>query len=122
MSVFHQEDLKTEYTTSARVQAWFLHKSRDNWKRKYMDLKADTKRLQNRVHDVTKSREGWRDETKQLTQRVQELEAENAALRARLTASKKKRTKCGNWTCALTMRLGRTVLASASLAYCSAWF
>jgi SMC interacting uncharacterized protein involved in chromosome segregation len=89
MSVFHQEDLKTEYTTPARVQAWFLHKSRDNWKRKYMDLKADTKRLQNRVNDVTKSRAGWRDETKQLTQRVQELEAENAALRARLTASKK---------------------------------
>jgi hypothetical protein len=48
MSVFHQEDLKTEYTTPARVQVWFLHKSR-----------------------------------------VQELEAENAALRARLTASKK---------------------------------
>src|SRR5882672_1771308 len=90
MSAFRQDDAKTEYTTSARVQAWFFRRSRENWKRKYMDLKADAKRLQNRVNDVTKSREGWRDETKQLTQRVRELEAENAALQTQVAASKKK--------------------------------
>ncbi len=78
-----------EYTTPHRVQAWFLQRSRNNWKKKYMELKSDAKRLQNRVNDVGKSREAWRDETKRLTQRVQELEAENAALQEQLAALKK---------------------------------
>jgi SMC interacting uncharacterized protein involved in chromosome segregation len=71
------------------VQAWFLRRSRENWKRKYMDLKRDAKRLQNRVNDVSKSREQWRDESKHLSQRIQELGAENAALQEQLAALKK---------------------------------
>jgi peptidoglycan hydrolase CwlO-like protein len=82
-------DGKAEYTTPPRVQAWFLHRSRENWKRKYMQLKSDAKRLQNRVNDVTKSREHWHKETKELNQRIQELEAENAALQEQLAALKK---------------------------------
>lgn len=62
------------YTTPRWVQVWFLRRSRDNWKRKYMRLKAEAKRLRNRVNDVTKSRESWR-------RQVRDLEAENAALR-----------------------------------------
>ncbi len=89
MSASGQDDHKAKYTTPARVQAWFLQKSRDNWKKKYMELKADTKRLQNRVNDVSKSREQWREETKEQSQRVQEVEAENAALREQLAALKK---------------------------------
>jgi SMC interacting uncharacterized protein involved in chromosome segregation len=89
MSATGHDDHKSEYTTPHRVQAWFLRRSRDNWKKKYMRLSSDAKRLQNRVNDVTKSRETWRDETKQLTQRVQELEAENAALHEQMAALKK---------------------------------
>jgi uncharacterized protein YlxW (UPF0749 family) len=89
MNASGQEDQKTKYTTPHRVQAWFLHRSRENWKKKYGQLKVDAKRLQNRVNDVTKSREQWRDEAKELTQRVQELEAENAALQEQLAALKK---------------------------------
>jgi hypothetical protein len=84
-----QEGRRTKYTTPAYVQAWFLERSRNNWKRKYMQVKADEKRLQNRVRDVTKSREQWREESKESQQRVQELEAENAALREQLAALKK---------------------------------
>jgi predicted nuclease with TOPRIM domain len=65
---------KREYTTPAYVQAWFLKRSRDNWKTKYKELKTDAKRLENRVNDVTRSREMWRE-------RAEELEKENAALR-----------------------------------------
>ena len=46
------------------------------------------KRLQNRVADVTKSREKWRNEAEQLSRRVHELEAENAALREQAAALK----------------------------------
>ena len=79
----------TEYTSPPWAQRWFLKRSRDNWKKKYMELKTDAKRLQNRVNDVTKSREKWCGETKQLAERVQALEAENTALQEQLAAFKK---------------------------------
>jgi len=80
MDVSEPQDGKTTYTTPARVQAWFLGRSRARWKRKYQKLKVEAKRLQNRVNDVSKSREQWRDEARQLRQRVRELEAQNTAL------------------------------------------
>jgi predicted RNase H-like nuclease (RuvC/YqgF family) len=89
MDATDQKSRKVPYTTSARIQAWFLLRSRENWKKKYMDLKTDQKRLQNRVNDVSKSREHWREENKELSRRVQELEAENTALHEQLAALKK---------------------------------
>lgn len=83
------DDNKVQYKTPRWVQVWFLRRSRDNWKRKYMELKTDSKRLQNRVNDVSKSREEWRDETRELERLVRELKAENAALREQLAAEKK---------------------------------
>ena len=83
------DDNKVEYTTPRWVQAWFLRRSRDNWKKKYKQLKTDSKRLENRVHDVSKSREKWRNDTQNLEQRVRDLEAQNAALQEQLAALKK---------------------------------
>ena len=40
------EASEARYTTPYRVQAWFLGLSRDLWKRKYVDLKAEAGRLQ----------------------------------------------------------------------------
>jgi SMC interacting uncharacterized protein involved in chromosome segregation len=84
-----QDDKKVAYTTPRWVQAWFLRRSRDNWKAKYTELKADAKRLQNRVNDVSKSREKWRGETEDLQARVSQLEAEKAAMQEQLAALKK---------------------------------
>ncbi|MCI0420867.1 MAG: hypothetical protein L0312_16830 [Acidobacteria bacterium] len=95
MSVSSQDGQQVEFVTPRWVQAWFLRRSRDNWKKKYMRLKADSKRLQNRVNDVSKSREQWRDETKQLEQRVHDLEADNAALQEQLAALKKEGPHAG---------------------------
>lgn len=89
MNATGHDDPKAEYTTPHRVQAWFLGRSRDNWKKKYMQLKSDAKRMQNRVNDVTKSREQWRVEAEQQTKRVQELEAMTADLQDQLAALKK---------------------------------
>jgi chromosome segregation ATPase len=89
MDATNLEESKGKYKTPHRVQAWFLGRSRDCWKNKYMQLKAEAKRLKNRVADVTKSRESWREQTEQLAQRVQELEAQNAALQQQPAALKK---------------------------------
>ena len=78
-----------EYTTPPRVQAWFLGRSRSRWKKKYMELKAESRRLNRRVADVTKSREKWRDDAEQLRRRVQELELQTAALQEATAAFKK---------------------------------
>ena len=84
-----------EYTTSHRVQAWFLGRSRDRWKQKYMDLKAEAGRLERRVADVGTSREKWRDEAEELRRRVQELEAQTAVLKEQVAAFKKDRPDRG---------------------------
>lgn len=83
------------YTTPHRVQAWFLSRSRDRWKRKYMELKIEAKRLRNRVHDVSKSRAQWREAAEHWHQRVQELETQNAALHQQVVAEKKGRSAGG---------------------------
>ena len=79
---------KQEYSTCYRIQAWFLSRSRDNWRQKYKRLKSDAKRLQNRVYDVTRSREEWRKE-------AQELEKELAALREQVALKKSRRDSGG---------------------------
>lgn len=84
-----QDSARVQYTTPRWVQAWFLRRSRDNWKKKYMALKADAKRLQNRANDVSKSREKWRGDSEALEKRVRELETENATLQEQLEALKK---------------------------------
>lgn len=89
MNASSQDDEKVEYKSPPWAQRWFLQRSRDNWKRKYMGLKTDAKRLQNRVNDVSKSREKWREEVEGLKERVEQLEAENTALQEQLAALKK---------------------------------
>ena len=57
MDAISQDGDKKKYTTPRWVQVWFLQRSRDNWKKKYKELKFEAKRMRNRVKDVTDSRE-----------------------------------------------------------------
>ena len=86
----------SEYTTPHRVQAWFLRLGRDRWRDKYRELKADWKRLQQRLHDVGKSREKWRSEAEELRRRFKERELQIAALQAQAAAFKKGRPARGS--------------------------
>jgi predicted nuclease with TOPRIM domain len=83
----------TAYKSPRHAQVWFLQRSRKCWKQKYVQLKEDQKRLLNRVNDVTKSREEWRDEAKDLSARATRLEEENANLKKELEDLKKKRVQ-----------------------------
>jgi len=72
--------------------AWSFRKSRDRWKAKCKQLKADIKRHTNRVADVTKSREHWRTQAQATREQLRVREAELAALRrqiAEIEAKKK---------------------------------
>jgi len=81
------------YTTSKQVQAWFLRRSRDLWKKKYAELKVESKRLKQRVADVSKGRAGSRSEADAARQEAQELRARNAELQAQLDALAKEAQK-----------------------------
>jgi DNA-binding transcriptional regulator GbsR (MarR family) len=89
MSVSLQDERRRKYTTPARVQAWFLQKSRDNWKKKYSLVKADVRQLKNHVSDVKTSREQWRERAEQYARRLEEVEELNTALQEQLAALKK---------------------------------
>jgi hypothetical protein len=52
----------TSYRSPDRNLVWSFRNSRDNWKKKYQDLKREHKRLQNQLRDVRKSREQWRQQ------------------------------------------------------------
>ena len=89
-----QDPNPKEYKSRPGALAWFFRKSRDGWKRKYRDLKITVKGLKNRIADLTKSREQWRTKAEQAGQRLANVEAENAELRARIAeAEEKKRTR-----------------------------
>jgi uncharacterized coiled-coil DUF342 family protein len=94
----NHDNTKVEYMSPSWAQRWFLKRSRDNWKKKYTQLKVDSKRLQNQVNDVSKSREKWRQEAQELNQRIQQLEAANAALHEQMAALKKDGPGAGTGT------------------------
>lgn len=56
------EPTTKRYKSRPGALAWCFRKSRDLWKAKYQDLKASAKRLTNRVAELTKSRDHWRNE------------------------------------------------------------
>jgi hypothetical protein len=81
------QDRKPAYTTSKQVQAWFLRRSRDRWKQKYADLKAQCKRDRQRVADMDRSRAQWRDRAERAARDLEGLQAENDRLRAAASAA-----------------------------------
>jgi hypothetical protein len=76
------QDSKPPYTTSKQVQAWFLRRSRDLWKKKYAELKLELKRFRQRVADIDRSRAQWRRQAEDARRQLEALQAENARLRA----------------------------------------
>jgi hypothetical protein len=80
-----------DYKSRPGALIWFFRKSRDNWKRKYQDLKATEKTYKNRIADLTQSREHWRTQADQVGQRLAAAEAELAVLRAGTAAAEKKK-------------------------------
>jgi hypothetical protein len=79
-------DKPPAYKTTKQVQAWFLGRSRDLWKKKYAAIKVESKRLQQQVADVCRSRADWRGKAEAALREAQALRAQLADLQARLDA------------------------------------
>ena len=88
-----QDRTPKDYKSRPGALAWFFRKSRDGWKRKYQDLKATLKGYKNRIADLTKSRQQWRENAEQAGERLAALEAEVADLRAQVAAQEDKKKR-----------------------------
>jgi hypothetical protein len=72
-----------EFSSSLSKLARFFKRSRDGWKAKHHELKAEAKLLRNQTRAVEKSREQWRERASVAEQRVAELEVQLEQLKFR---------------------------------------
>ncbi len=63
--MIEEQDIK-EYKSPVRKLIKFFKKSRDLWKRKYQEVKATVKYLQNRTRFLEKSKENLKNRVKEL--------------------------------------------------------
>lgn len=74
-------------TTRPRFLAESFRKSRDNWKRKCQDAKAEVKSLRDRIRDLELSRSKWRDDAEMYRREQQCLQEEVQRLQSELALS-----------------------------------
>ena len=70
-----------------RVLANSFRKSRDNWKRKCQETKAEVKSFRDRVRDLELSRSKWRDDAEEAQREIQRLQEEIEQLQSQLILS-----------------------------------
>lgn len=73
------------FTSPMRVLARFFKRSRDQWKRKCMDVKRQIKGLKNQIYQLHKSRQSWKEQALTRAKEIEALQAEVEQLKARLT-------------------------------------
>lgn len=73
--------------TRPRVLAQSFRESRDNWKRKCQEAKAEIKSLRGRIRDLELSRAKWRDDAEASQREQQDLREEVERLQTQLTFS-----------------------------------
>jgi chromosome segregation ATPase len=75
------------YRSPVRVLAQFFKKSRDQWKRKYMNLKAQIKGFKNQIYQLKKAKESWKQQALARAEQIESLQDEVEQLKAQLQES-----------------------------------
>jgi hypothetical protein len=71
-----------DYKSPLRKLVAFFQKSRNAWKEKHHEAKAECKKLSNQVRAVEKSRQQWRERAEAQERRADALERELEALKS----------------------------------------
>jgi len=72
------------YRSPLRVLVEWFRRSRDNWKQKYLEVKAEIKRFKNRAYDLEKSRDRWKAEATSHQHQLEALQVEVEQLKAQV--------------------------------------
>jgi septal ring factor EnvC (AmiA/AmiB activator) len=81
-----QEGRFSGYSSPWRALAWSFHRSRENWKRKYVNVKQEVKRTRDQARDLRQSRERWKEKANALEAENKSLEQMLAELQLQLAA------------------------------------
>jgi chromosome segregation ATPase len=76
---------RPSYRSPRRVLVDWFRKSRDSWKQKFMERKAELKRFKNRAYDLEKSKERWKTQATLHQRQVEALQAEVERLKAQVS-------------------------------------
>lgn len=79
------------FKSPLRILVRSFLRSRDNWKQKYMAIKAEIKRYKNQAADVRRSREKWRVQAQAFEAQIRRLESVLAELQVGHEASDAKK-------------------------------
>lgn len=82
-----EEKVSKAFRSPTRVLSGWFQRSRDNWKCKYMTLKAELKRYKVRVSDIEKSRRRWREQAEASRGELEVLRAELDQLRNQVSGT-----------------------------------
>lgn len=78
------EDVRQQgngFRSPPRVLLDWFQRSRDKWKRKYLEAKAELKKFKVRVLDVNRSRDRWKEKAKATERELEALQEELERLR-----------------------------------------
>ena len=78
-------EIRQTFSTPVRILLPKLLKSRDDWKAKSHQRKAQLKSAKIKIRDLSVSRDMWRDRTEQLQERLERAEHELEATQTALT-------------------------------------
>jgi len=82
---------RKEYKSPASALKWCFEKSRDGWKNEYKELKAAVKGYKNRIAGLVKSREHGKLKAEPASDQRSALEAENPDLKAQIAELEEKK-------------------------------
>lgn len=83
------------YKSPRRKLVRFFEKSRDNWKRKYTELKQRVRYLQNRIRYLEKSRSNWKEQAQAASENLKTVKEDlkNAEEKISLYEDKEKKKR-----------------------------
>ena len=65
-----------EYKSPVKKLIRFFKISRDNWKEKYFEIKKDLKRATNRIYDLEKRKDDWKQRATEAEEKVKLFKAQ----------------------------------------------
>lgn len=86
-----ESDACSKFKSPLRILVRCFRRSRDKWKRKYLELRTEIKRYKNQAGDARRSRAEWKKKAQAFEARARQLESELD----RRWQEEKKRSACG---------------------------